>query len=58
MGTWVQWYMGTGVGTGVQEWVYGWVQGGYMGIWVQWHVGCLEICIQTDNDVGDEEIFL
>ena len=42
-------YRGTGVGI--------WVQGGYMGIWVQWHVGCLEICIQTDNDVGDEEIF-
>ena len=54
----VQWYMGTGVGTGVQEWVYGWVQGGYMGKWVQWHVGCLQICIQTDNDVGDGEIFL
>ena len=29
-----------------------------MGIWVQWHVGCLQICIQTDNDDGDEEIFL
>ena len=37
----------------VGTWVYG-----NMGIWVQWHVGCLEICIQTDNDVGDEEIFL
>ena len=43
----VQWYMGTGL----QEWVYGWVQVGYMGKWVQWHVRCLQICIQTDNDI-------
>ena len=50
---------GTGYsGTWEQGWVYGWVQGGYMGKWVQWHVGCLQICIQTDNDDGDEEIFL
>ena len=42
MGTWVHGYKGT--------WVHGYI------FLVHWHVGCLKVCIHSDND-DDDKIF-
>ena len=46
MGTWVHGYMGTWVHGYKGTWVHGYTQ-------VHWHVGCLKLCIHSDNDDDD-----
>ena len=49
MGTWVHGYMGTWVHGYKGTWVHGYI------FLVHWHVGCLKLCIHSDNDDDDND---